>query len=211
MRNLPSILPLRPSPGLFPQRKVTGAVVRPGLHPARVEVPRDSRVSPVSCGAPDPECGCPGTVPLLKDVLDSIPVPGSCLCPRACPREPGCSPLPGSPQCSLPGCPGSPEPRELLCAGSQLPAPRSARGNILSRLRELSTPQIARPAWPPAGVLRRWPADDLTAWEAPNMLLLPIKSKGLWAWNHREHGDCASQGRRSREAALLGRRKDSGS
>lgn len=128
-------------------------------------------------------------------------------CGPACPRAPGLL------QCPFPGCPRSPEPRELLCAGSRLPAPRSARGNIPSRLRELSTPQIARPAWPPAGALRprRWPADDLTAREAPNMLLLPIKSKGLWAWNHREHRDCASQGRRSREAALLGRRKDRGS
>lgn len=43
------------------------------------------------------------------------------------------------------------------------------------------------------------------------MLLLPIKSKGLWAWNHREHGDCASQGKCSREAALLERQKGRGS
>lgn len=143
-------------------------------------------------------------------------LPGSCLCPRAA------LPVPESPAASrarqlsapLPAALGHPSPESpsgLAPSSRPLAAPRE--GNIPSRLRELSTPQIAWPAWPPAGALRprRGPADDLTAWEAPNMLLLPIKSKGLWAWNHREHGDCASRGRRSQEAALLERRKGRGS
>lgn len=196
-----------PSSGLFPpQGKVMAEVVRLGLHPSKGG---NTQGQPVVC----PQC--PAGLQTL-----CVPVLALCLCSRTswigslC-LDPVCVPesraAPGSSQCSFPRRPWSPEPGDLLGAGSRLAAPEGTSRH--GPVNELSTPQIARPAWPPAGELQpqRRPADDLTAREAPNMLLLPIKSKGLWAWNHREHGVCASRGRRSREGTLLGRQKGRGS
>lgn len=142
--NQPPIDPAPPS-GLFPQGKVRGAVVRPGLHPSKGG---STQGQPVVC----PQC--PAGLQTLR-----VAVLARCLCCRTswllslCPGavcghvwlclSQRARLLPGRFQRSFPRCPWSPEPGELLCAGSQLPAPRSARGNIPSRPRELSTPQIA--------------------------------------------------------------------
>lgn len=112
--------------------------------PAGVEIPRDSRVSPVSCGALEPgwlswHGACAAGRPGFDPWALSVPTCGS-----ACPREPG-SHCPAASSAQPRAALGHPSPEN-----SWVPA-RSARGNIPSRLRELSTPQIARRARPQQG------------------------------------------------------------
>lgn len=205
MRNLPSTLPLPPWVCFLLRERSWQRWSGWACTPARVAIPRDSQLCVPSVLWGSRPCVC-----LSWHSAFAAGHPGLDPCAWILFVSRRARLLPGSSQCSFPRRPWSPEPGDLLGAGSQLAAPEGTSRH--GPVNELSTPQIARPAWPPAGELQpqRRPADDLTAREAPNMLLLPIKSKGLWAWNHREHGDCASRGRRSREGTLLGRQKGRG-